>query len=33
MTDRPHLFRIRSSDDRRLAAALIADASSRRRSR
>nr|WP_221475223.1 ABC transporter ATP-binding protein [Sphaerisporangium rubeum] len=28
MTDRPHLFRVRSSDDRRLAAALIADASS-----
>ncbi|MFC4057751.1 ABC transporter ATP-binding protein [Planomonospora corallina] len=28
MTDRPHLFRIRSSDDRRLASALIADASS-----
>ncbi|GHE39785.1 ABC transporter ATP-binding protein [Streptosporangium violaceochromogenes] len=28
MTDRPHVFRIRSSDDRRLAAALIADASS-----
>ncbi|GAA5070962.1 ABC-2 type transport system ATP-binding protein [Thermocatellispora tengchongensis] len=28
MTDRPHLFKIRSSDDRRLAAALIADASS-----
>ncbi|HEY9522338.1 MAG TPA: ABC transporter ATP-binding protein [Thermopolyspora sp.] len=28
MIDRPHLFRIRSSDDRRLAAALIADASS-----
>ena len=27
MTDRPHLFRIRSSDDRRLAAALIADGS------
>ncbi|WP_248964983.1 ABC transporter ATP-binding protein [Sphaerisporangium perillae] len=28
MTDRPHLFHVRSSDDRRLAAALIADASS-----
>ncbi|GAB3152743.1 ABC transporter ATP-binding protein [Microbispora hainanensis] len=28
MADRPHLFRVRSSDDRRLAAALIADASS-----
>ncbi|WP_220183260.1 ABC transporter ATP-binding protein [Sphaerisporangium album] len=28
MTDRPHLFRVRSSDDRRLASALIADASS-----
>jgi ABC-2 type transport system ATP-binding protein len=28
MTDRPHLYRVRSSDDRRLAAALIADASS-----
>ncbi|MCC5579287.1 ABC transporter ATP-binding protein [Microtetraspora sp. AC03309] len=28
MTDRPHLFRVRSSDDRRLAAALIADPSS-----
>ncbi|MFB9967362.1 ABC transporter ATP-binding protein [Sinosporangium siamense] len=28
MTDRPHLFNIRSSDDRRLAAALIADGSS-----
>jgi ABC-2 type transport system ATP-binding protein len=28
MTDRPHLFRVRSSDDRRLAAALIADDSS-----
>ncbi|MEO3808917.1 ABC transporter ATP-binding protein [Sphaerisporangium sp. B11E5] len=28
MTDRPHLFRVRSSDDRRLAAALIADGSS-----
>ncbi|MBB2909470.1 ABC-2 type transport system ATP-binding protein [Streptosporangium becharense] len=28
MSDRPHLFRVRSSDDRRLAAALIADASS-----
>jgi ABC-2 type transport system ATP-binding protein len=27
MTDRPHLFRVRSSDDRRLASALIADAS------
>ncbi|GLW05598.1 ABC transporter ATP-binding protein [Microtetraspora sp. NBRC 13810] len=27
MTDRPHLFKVRSSDDRRLAAALIADAS------
>ncbi|MEU7899503.1 ABC transporter ATP-binding protein [Nonomuraea sp. NPDC049152] len=27
MTDRPHLFRIRSSDDRKLAAALIADRS------
>ncbi|MFD1931353.1 MULTISPECIES: ABC transporter ATP-binding protein [Nonomuraea] len=27
MTDRPHLFRIRSSDDRKLAAALIADSS------
>jgi ABC-type multidrug transport system, ATPase component len=27
MTDRPHLFRVRSGDDRRLAAALIADAS------
>ena len=25
MTDRPHTFRIRSSDDRRLAAALLAD--------
>jgi ABC-2 type transport system ATP-binding protein len=25
MTDRPHLYRIRSSDDRRLAAALIGD--------
>jgi ABC-2 type transport system ATP-binding protein len=29
MTDRPHMFVIRSSDDRRLAAALIADASTR----
>ncbi|GLX95688.1 ABC transporter ATP-binding protein [Herbidospora sp. NBRC 101105] len=28
MTDRPHLFRVRSSDDRRLAAALIADSAS-----
>jgi ABC-2 type transport system ATP-binding protein len=28
MTDRPHLFRVRSSDDRRLAAALIGDSSS-----
>ncbi|GIH29156.1 ABC transporter ATP-binding protein [Acrocarpospora phusangensis] len=28
MTDRPHQFRVRSSDDRRLAAALIADPSS-----
>jgi ABC-2 type transport system ATP-binding protein len=28
MTDRPHLFRVSSSDDRRLAAALIADVSS-----
>ncbi len=28
MTDRPHVFRIRSSDDRRLASALIADGSS-----
>ncbi|MFI6899834.1 ABC transporter ATP-binding protein [Nonomuraea sp. NPDC050394] len=28
MTDRPHLFRIKSSDDRKLAAALIVDASS-----
>ncbi|WP_433419951.1 ABC transporter ATP-binding protein [Microtetraspora malaysiensis] len=28
MTDRPHIFRVRSSDDRRLAAALIADPSS-----
>ncbi|MEV8638145.1 ABC transporter ATP-binding protein [Streptosporangium sp. NPDC051023] len=28
MTDRPHLFRVRSSDDRRLASALIADGSS-----
>ncbi|MDH2423836.1 ABC transporter ATP-binding protein [Sphaerisporangium sp. TRM90804] len=28
MTDRPHLYHVRSSDDRRLAAALIADASS-----
>ncbi|MEU0568392.1 ABC transporter ATP-binding protein [Nonomuraea sp. NPDC005983] len=27
MTDRPHLFRIRSSDDRKLAAALIVDSS------
>ncbi|WP_449063316.1 ABC transporter ATP-binding protein [Planomonospora algeriensis] len=27
MTDRPHLFRVRSSDDRRLASVLIADAS------
>ncbi|WP_240197080.1 ABC transporter ATP-binding protein [Nonomuraea lactucae] len=27
MTDRPHLFRIRSSDDRRLAAALMLDSS------
>ncbi|GAA3317274.1 hypothetical protein [Nonomuraea dietziae] len=27
MTDRPHLFRIRSSDDRKLAAALIVDRS------
>jgi ABC-2 type transport system ATP-binding protein len=25
MTDRPHTFRIRSGDDRRLAAALVAD--------
>ena len=30
MTDRPHVFLLRSSDDRRLAAALIADASPRR---
>ncbi len=29
MTDRPHMFSVRSSDDRRLAAALIADASTR----
>jgi ABC-2 type transport system ATP-binding protein len=29
MTDRPHMFAIRSSDDRRLAAALIADDSTR----
>jgi ABC-2 type transport system ATP-binding protein len=29
MTDRPHMFVIRSSDDRRLAAALIADESTR----
>ena len=29
MTDRPHMFMVRSSDDRRLAAALIADASTR----
>jgi ABC-2 type transport system ATP-binding protein len=29
MTDRPHMFVVRSSDDRRLAAALIADASTR----
>ncbi len=28
MTDRPHLFQIRTSDDRRMAAALIADGSS-----
>ncbi|MEN3535575.1 ABC transporter ATP-binding protein [Microbispora sp. ZYX-F-249] len=28
MADRPHLFRVRSSDDRRLAAALIADSAS-----
>ncbi|MEU0517983.1 ABC transporter ATP-binding protein [Streptosporangium sp. NPDC006007] len=28
MTDRPHVFRVRSSDDRRLASALIGDASS-----
>lgn len=28
MTDRPHVFQVRSSDDRRLASALIADASS-----
>ncbi|MET9065271.1 ABC transporter ATP-binding protein [Streptosporangium sandarakinum] len=28
MTDRPHVFRIRSSDDRRLASALVADPSS-----
>ncbi|WP_055482809.1 ABC transporter ATP-binding protein [Sphaerimonospora mesophila] len=28
MTDRPHLFRVRSSDDRLLAAALISDSSS-----
>nr|WP_225311115.1 ABC transporter ATP-binding protein [Microbispora cellulosiformans] len=28
MADRPHMFRVRSSDDRRLAAALIADLSS-----
>ncbi|GAA3136244.1 ABC transporter ATP-binding protein [Streptosporangium carneum] len=28
MTDRPHVFRVRSSDDRRLASALIADGSS-----
>ena len=27
MTDRPHTFRVRSSDDRRLAAALLSDAS------
>ena len=27
MTDRPHTFLLRSSDDRRLAAALLADAS------
>jgi ABC-2 type transport system ATP-binding protein len=27
MTDRPHLFKIRSSDDRKLAAALILDSS------
>ncbi|SDQ84074.1 ABC transporter ATP-binding protein [Thermostaphylospora chromogena] len=27
MTDRPHLFKVRSSDDRRLASALIADGS------
>jgi ABC-2 type transport system ATP-binding protein len=27
MTDRPHLFKIRSSDDRKLAAALIIDSS------
>jgi ABC-2 type transport system ATP-binding protein len=29
MTDRPHMFLVRSSDDRRLAAALIADPSTR----
>ncbi|WP_433329301.1 ABC transporter ATP-binding protein [Spirillospora sp. CA-294931] len=29
MTDRPHLFKVRSSDDRRLAAAIIADGSAR----
>jgi ABC-2 type transport system ATP-binding protein len=29
MTDRPHMFLVRSSDDRKLAAALIADASTR----
>ncbi|TQM71608.1 ABC-2 type transport system ATP-binding protein [Actinomadura hallensis] len=29
MTDRPHIFLVRSSDDRRLAAALIADGSAR----
>jgi ABC-2 type transport system ATP-binding protein len=29
MTDRPHMFVVRSSDDRRLAAALIADPSTR----
>ncbi|MCO5994717.1 ABC transporter ATP-binding protein [Actinoallomurus rhizosphaericola] len=29
MTDRPHMFLVRSSDDRRLAAALIADSSTR----
>ncbi|MBB4913921.1 ABC transporter ATP-binding protein [Streptosporangium saharense] len=28
MTDRPHVFRVRSSDDRRLASALISDGSS-----
>jgi ABC-2 type transport system ATP-binding protein len=29
MTDRPHIFLVRSSDDRRLAASLIADGSAR----